>query len=208
MLLCVAPTAAPMDLRVVNVTSNSAVIVWSPIPPRLANGDVCYVVKIASVSTLQYTNKESLRETKLKVTGLEADTVHLVTVTGHTGKGAGPSSEVMQFRTLKNSELKVHTHYTHTIRTHPHTHTHAVTHAHTHTHTSACLPIVHVCSHGGVVRMHSYIATYVHCCTCMQVAQAAHQDPVLQSLRGWPPSPPIPMSYPIALFPFQLQILV
>ena len=157
-----------MDLRVVNVTSTSAVIVWSPIPPHLANGDVRYVVRIAPVSTPHYTIEESLRQTKLKVTGIEADTVHLVTVTGHTGKGAGPSSEVMQFRTLKNSELKAHTHYTdrlhstHTLRT-P-THAHSPTHPHTHT--SACLPSVHVCSHGDVVCMHSYSYTvctlYVH----------------------------------------------
>ena len=127
-----------MDLRVVNVTSKSAVIVWSPIPPRLANGDVHYVVRIDPVSTPHYTIEESLRQTKLKVTGIEADTVHLVIVTGHTGKGAGPSSEVMQFRTLKNSELKAHTHYTdilhstHTLRT-P-THAHSPTHPPTHTH--------------------------------------------------------------------------
>ena len=162
MLLCVAPTAAPMDLRVVNVTSNSAVIVWSPIPPRLANGDVCYVVKIASVSTLQYTNKESLRETKLKVTGLEADTVHLVTVTGHTGKGAGPSSEVMQFRTLKNSELKVHTHYTHTIRTH--TCSHACTHTHTPVHAcQLCMSVLMVVwSECTLISLRMY--TVVHAC--------------------------------------------
>ena len=128
-----------MDLRVVNVTSTSAVIVWSPIPPRLANGDVRYVVRVAPVSTPNYTIEESLRQTKLKVTGIEADTVHLVTVTGHTGKGAGPSSEVMQFRTLKNSELKPHPHYTDILYT---------THTHTYTpppHTHQCMLAKCVC---------------------------------------------------------------
>ena len=132
LLTYVVPTAAPRDVRVINVTSKSAVIVWSPIPPHLANGDVRYIVRISAVSTSHYTIEESSRETVLMVTGIEAETVHLVTVTGHTGKGAGPGSKVTSFRTQKYSEWKVHTHthtHTHTIHTHTHTHAHMRMHA-------------------------------------------------------------------------------
>ena len=110
----------------INITSNSAVIVWDPIPPHLANGDMRYVVSISAASAPHHHIETLTRETVYRVTGIEADTVHLVTVTGHTGKGAGPVSTVVDFRTdskYAHTHLCTYCTYTHKLVLVLYTHT-------------------------------------------------------------------------------------
>ena len=103
-LSLVVPSASPTVISVVDITSNTAAMMWEPPLPEYQNGAIIgYLINVTLMETEQvyqlYTN-----DTDLTFDFLQPHDVYTVVIAAETTAGLGPFSTSLLFETKENGK--------------------------------------------------------------------------------------------------------
>lgn len=101
------PDAAPQNIRAVNKTSASILIMWGEVPKGKRQGRIqSYKVDYTSTTNNGKESKTVQAPTRhLEIDGLQHNTNYTITVMASTSKGYGPASEPIHVTTDKDQTL-------------------------------------------------------------------------------------------------------